>query len=335
MSFHDLANVFLEGLFRQLAEKKISIWDHWDIDHICYRAQTDDSYKKLKSEFSNFGHLLIESEVNGRMISTFRLQNPIIFQGRRIDLVELPAPKKGKTTIEGFEHIEVVCDQPFSEIKEALSDCQFDEGGLAKSFNQELEIKLEGCAIKFHHLSLQSVIHLESKTQVFQALQQSRVLEILKPFEPLVAGTFPLDLNVENSDLDILFSSSDLKSLPAVLQKNFGHFTGYKCRQTEVAGQPTVIAEFQFQNVPFELFAQATSSVRQNGYRHFLIEERLLKYGGEKLKFEVNTLRRQGLKLKTEPAFARALGLEGDPYEALLQLLPLPSSELEQRLSHL
>jgi uncharacterized protein len=326
MPFYEQAQAFLQQLFQQLKYRKISIRDHWDIDHLCFRTDSEEGYQRRKAEFSSFGKMLIESPVNGRMISTFQLNDPILFQGRSIDLVELPAPKKGKLTKEGFEHIEIVVDQPFYEIKSALGHCQFDEGGLAKHLNQELEIELENCAIKFHHLSLKSVINLESQSQIYQALRESRVLELLKPYRPLVAGTFPLDLQTEGSDLDILMTIQKLEELPGLFENHFARMEQYQCRQISVDGQATVLASFRFQGVPFEVFAQRQESIRQRAYLHFQIEERLMRLGGQSFKQKVIDARAKGLK--TEPAFAQILGLLGDPYEALLKLHARSENEL-------
>ena len=67
-----------------------------------------------------------------------------------------------------------------------------------------------------------------------------------------------------------------------------------------------------------EVFGQPLPIDRQRGYRHLLVEARLLALGGAPLRHAVSTLRRGGLK--TEPAFARALELDGDPYERLWTL---------------
>jgi hypothetical protein len=49
-----------------------------------------------------------------------------------------------------------------------------------------------------------------------------------------------------------------------------------------------------------------------------LIEHSLLTEKGEHFRQEIIKLKRQGLK--TEPAFAKLLGLDGDPYKAILKL---------------
>jgi hypothetical protein len=219
-----------------------------------------------------------------------------------------------------------VVDQPFYEIKSSLGHCHFDEGGLAKSMNQELEIELENCAIKFHHLSLKSVINLESQSKIHQAIHQSKVLELLKTYRPLVAGTFPLDLQTEDSDLDILLTCQNLTELPNLFKTHFGQMEQFECQQMMVDGQPTVVASFRFQGIPFELFAQNQESVRQRGYLHFQIEERLMKLGGLGLKTKLQEARIKGLK--TEPAFAQVLGLPGDPYAALLRLQTRSENDL-------
>jgi predicted metalloenzyme YecM len=316
--FYSQATQFLDTLFAQMRTKKISLQPHWSIDHLCYRANSAEGYLRLRNLFTDWSTLLIESEVNGRMIATFKLHKPVVYQGSTINLVELPAPKKGKVTIEGFEHIEVVCDVPLERIKTEFSHCRFDESGLAKPFNQELEIPLNQCALKFHYLSLESVIRLEKNKRVYQAILDSKVLEILKPYKPLVAGTFPLDLALENSDVDIILTAADLESLSQFLQGQFSLFSGFKAARTDVNGEPSLTVNFTIGDVPFELFAQRVESVEQRAYLHFQVEERLLGLADAQLAPKILALRRTGAK--TEPAFAQILRLAGDPYQALLEL---------------
>jgi hypothetical protein len=177
---------------------------------------------------------------------------------------------------------------------------------------------LNQCALKFHHLSLESVIRLEKNKKAYQAIQDSKVLEILKPYRPLVAGTFPLDINMENSDVDIILTNPDLNSLNQFLQSNFSLFSDFKSLLADVNGEPSLIVNFSIGDVPFELFAQKIESVQQKAYLHFQVEDRLLSLGNSLLAKKVLALRKAGAK--TEPAFAQVLRLAGDPYQVLLDL---------------
>ena len=76
-----------------------------------------------------------------------------------------------------------------------------------------------------------------------------------------------------------------------------------------------------------EIFAQEIPVTKQVAYRHFLTEERLLKLGGPLFKEKILTLRKEGLK--TEPAFAKALNLAGDPFEELLKLQTYSNNDLK------
>lgn len=330
IDFYGQAESFLQHLFAQMDQNGVELKPHWSIDHLCFRVQSLESYEQHKIDFSNFGQMLIESEVNGRMIATYKLSEPVVFGNYQIDLVELPAPKAGKKTIEGFEHVEVVIDEPFEKLMSQYSYMDLDTGGLKKAFNQELEIEMEGCALKFHPLSLESVIGLEKNQKVHQALMSSKVLEVLRAFHPLVTGTFPLGLQVKDSDLDIVLSVADFDSFKVIVEQIFGGWPGFECQESEKAGVPTIVVRFNHQDIPFELFAQKTESMKQNAYRHFQAEEKLLKVFGVSLKDKVMKLRQAGLK--TEAAFAEALQLAGDPYAEILKLQGLSEQELSKKI---
>ena len=320
------ANSFLSQVFTQLDQVQFTLEKHWHIDHLCYRTSTEEEYRATKKTFENFSQLLIESEVNGRLISTFKLEKPLVHRGWQIDLIELPAPKNGKITPSGFEHFEVVCDLPFDELKRRYSGFTFSESGLKKDFNQELEISFDSFAVKFHHLSLESVIHLEANEPVFSALKKSNVLIDLKHLSPVVAGTFPLNINVAGSDIDVLICGNNLREMKSLLIQKYGSWMNFQCREMSVQGEETILSSFSFQGIDFEIFGQKKPSIQQTGYLHFLIEERLLKIGGPIFQNQIKTAREQGLK--TEPAFAQVLGLQGDPYQQLLLLQRKTHEEL-------
>jgi uncharacterized protein len=313
-----LADHFLSRVFKELERNRFELEEHWHIDHLCFRTSSQENYLYTKKQFENFSQFLIESEINGRPISTFKLYTPISFAGWTIDLIEVPAPKKEKPTVNGFEHIEVVCDLTFNEIQKRYNHCQFDESGLNKNFNQELKVCFEDFSVKFHHLSLESVINLEAHESVFSALNSSNILSDLRPLSPLIAGTFPLNINCAGSDIDILISEDDLSLMKKTVTEKFAAFHNFDCREILVQNEPTLFTSFSYQNVKFEIFGQKTTSLKQRAYLHFLIEERLLKLGGPLFTAKVKEARRQ--ELKTEPAFAKVLGLDGDPYQELLLL---------------
>lgn len=328
-SLYQDAHLFLQKLFAEADTKNLNLQPHWDIDHICYRTESLDRYAELKRGFEKEHALLIESEVNGRPISTFRLSTPIQFKQYKIHLLELPAPKPDKLTQRGFEHIEVVCDQTFDDLKNQFKNFRLKSSGLEKVFNQELEIIFESGSIKFHQLSLASVVQLEKNKPVMGALMDSQVLVLFKKHSPLVAGTFPLGLSVANSDLDIILQATNLKQFKKDILSNYGHLSKFKIDESIVEGMPSLVAQFEWEGVPFELFAQDRPSVQQRSYQHFLIEEKLLKYCGSDFREKVIANRRRGMK--TEPAFAEALSIEGDSYTELLSLQLLPLQELQAR----
>jgi predicted metalloenzyme YecM len=155
----------LESFFIQLESEikrvGLSIEPEWFVDHICFRASSDEEYKNLINEYAKDHELLIESPIGGRLISTFKLKEPISFLDFKIPLIEIPMPKEGRVTPSGYEHIEIVIKDSFDEFQKKYSNVKFLTHALSKEINPELEIELDQCAIKFHHQSLEEVIQYE------------------------------------------------------------------------------------------------------------------------------------------------------------------------------
>ena len=68
----------------------------------------------------------------------------------------------------------------------------------------------------------------------------------------------------------------------------------------------------------------------QMGFRHFQVMQRLVAIASSDFAQQVRNLKNQGLK--TEPAIARLMKLQGDPYQAVADLELLTDKELEHRL---
>jgi predicted metalloenzyme YecM len=162
-TFEKLANTFLEKTFQHISNNNIDL-KNWSIDHICYRCSSNELYLEMKEIFLTLGDLLTEGDVNGRLISTFRLNTPINFRHYTIPLLELPAPKAGKVNPDGFEHIEFVVEDTFETILQQYPGLKFKTSGMSKSFNPELCVQFPHSSIKFHHMSLDKVIEIETSS---------------------------------------------------------------------------------------------------------------------------------------------------------------------------
>ncbi|MFB2552451.1 DUF4269 domain-containing protein [Ensifer soli] len=152
----------------------------------------------------------------------------------------------------------------------------------------------------------------------------------LSPFDPHVAGTPPLGLDLPESDIDILCHAPEPDRFAATVWRTQSGRADFALWQWRGAGRP-VIARFAAFGWTIELFAAPEPVRRQPGWRHFAVERRLLDRGGLALRARVMALRRAGMK--TEPAFAAVLGLAGDPYRVLLDLDAEDDETLDRRLA--
>jgi len=158
----------------------------------------------------------------------------------------------------------------------------------------------------------------ERQRSALQALQSLGIFSVLCDYTPVLVGTLPIAVDVEDSDLDIVCEARDLDGFERQVTAAFGACEGFHVKRKLVKGVPSVIASFVHAGFPIELFGQPRAVTDQDAYRHMVVEARLLESSGEEARQEIRRLKRAGMK--TEPAFARYFGLKGDPYEALLRL---------------
>ena len=153
--------------------------------------------------------------------------------------------------------------------------------------------------------------------KAYYTLIRSKILYHLQSFRPVLTGTLPLDIFLEGkSDLDIVCQSNTFKTVEKILLKEYAHHELFFCEQKKIQETETLLCRFVCEGFPFEIFCQQRQVKEQLAYRHMIAEYKLLQRYGEPLKNRVIELKASGVK--TEPAFANALGLKGDPYRALL-----------------
>ena len=157
-------------------------------------------------------------------------------------------------------------------------------------------------------------------------IETLQVLQHLAGYTPVVIGTPPLGIDVAGSDIDIACHAPDLDAFAAHLRTEFGGRPAFEIMRLVVRDVPSLACSFAFAGWQIEIFGQDVPVEAQYGVRHYAIEYRLLALLGPGFKARVLALKRAGLK--TEPAFARLLGLEGDPYEVLLAVETWPDERV-------
>ena len=153
--------------------------------------------------------------------------------------------------------------------------------------------------------------------RAFKVLTQNKVLVNIAEFTPVLAGTIPINIDIENSDLDIICYWKNKIDFKEKLKAVFGKENGFSLRETKIHEQESVIANFRIEEFEIEIFGQNIPVYNQNAYRHMLIEYKILQLKGEKFRQEIIRLKQNGYK--TEPAFGVLLGLKNDPYQELLE----------------
>lgn len=158
----------------------------------------------------------------------------------------------------------------------------------------------------------------QSQQKAYKALRELRVFERLRHFDPVLAGTFPLDLAGPESDLDILCEVGDHDGFMSAITAFYYREKGFNVKEKMIKGKAVTIARFQFQDLPVEIFGQDVPVTHQDAYRHLLVENYLLQHQLKGCELKLKALKQKGWS--TEEAFAGLLKMEGDPYKGLITL---------------
>jgi len=148
----------------------------------------------------------------------------------------------------------------------------------------------------------------ERQKNAYSILDKLKIFTILREYNPTLVGTIPIEIDISESDLDIVCEVYDLEEFEELVIKSFNKYDNFRIERQAVKGLLTSISYF--------------------GYSNFLIEifEKLLEISGESARKKIIKLKKSGLK--TEPAFAECFNLKGDPFDELLKLSRLNKEEL-------
>lgn len=152
--------------------------------------------------------------------------------------------------------------------------------------------------------------------KAFEVLNENLILQKLYDFTPILVGTIPINIAIDSSDLDIACYWKDKSQFIEIVRKNFSEEKDFQIYEKEISGNEAVVANFFTDDFEIEIFGQNIPVQEQFGFRHMIIEAKILEENGEDFRQKIIALKKSGIK--TEPAFAQLLNLKGNPYEALL-----------------
>ncbi len=152
--------------------------------------------------------------------------------------------------------------------------------------------------------------------KAYKSLTQLGIFQLLRKYDPILVGTIPIDIDIPESDLDIICHIQDIPSFKNHLNELFQSYCSYRIREKQIRNQTCIIASFDYDGFLIEIFGQHTPTVQQWAYLHMVIEHEIIQKNGPGFKEQIRLLKLQGIK--TEPAFAQLLGIQGDPFQGLI-----------------
>lgn len=166
----------------------------------------------------------------------------------------------------------------------------------------------------------------ESQRRAFDAITKHEILDSLSSYHPVLVSTVCVDLDIEGSDLDIICQHNNQDELKSTVKSLFGTYRNFR-QWVRESDSNEAVACFHVDGFDIEIFGSIVSVEAQFVYRHLSMMARILEIGGEVLRERVRAIKMSGSK--TEPAFARILGLPGDPFLAFLELEQLDDVQLD------
>lgn len=167
-----------------------------------------------------------------------------------------------------------------------------------------------------------------NQQRAHQCLSELKIIESLAQYDPMLVGAVCLDIETPQSDLDIVCEAYDVERFEHDLRAYFGNLERFSITRSSTDPK-AMVCQFFFKGLELEIFGAPLPIESQNGYLHFIQIDRSIRLAGSAFRERLRALKCAGMK--TEPALATLLSLEGDPYQAVLGLRCMTDDEIVTR----
>ena len=120
----------------------------------------------------------------------------------------------------------------------------------------------------------------ERQKRAYEVLSKYKIFEKLSNYSPLLAGTIPIEIDIEESDLDIICEVEDKAEFEGFLIQSFKNFN-LRIEKLDINNEESLVCNFELEEFPIEIFGQKKTVTEQNAYRHMIAEYRILQEKGE------------------------------------------------------
>jgi hypothetical protein len=170
--------------------------------------------------------------------------------------------------------------------------------------------------LKFHQNPAYLKTGNQKQQQVYHILKNKILPFIPGEYHPTLAGTIPIGIDTDESDIDLICESNNHDEFHQLLKSKFSHFPHFEINRKNIRTIDSIICRFETDGFKVEIFGQPIEVVHQNAFRHMAIERKILEHAPHEFATEIVKLKSSGLS--TEEAFVKILRLKGDPYDAIL-----------------
>lgn len=168
----------------------------------------------------------------------------------------------------------------------------------------------------------------ERPRAAYLALTELDLFCVLADYDPVLAGAFPLGLELHERELELVCHAPNLEQLATILTEVYGGYDEFTLEQSDDEGAPGLTCHFQYHDFHISIVGQPAPSREQDAYRHLVAESRLLRLAGPNARDGIRRLKADGFE--TASAFGAYFRLGDEPKRALLDLADAPAEDLEE-----
>ena len=96
----------------------------------------------------------------------------------------------------------------------------------------------------------------ERQKNAYSILDKLKIFTILREYNPTLVGTIPIEIDISESDLDIVCEVYDLEEFEELVIKSFNKYDNFRIERQAVKGLLTSISYFGYSNFLIEIFGQ-------------------------------------------------------------------------------